>query len=399
MADHETVLLIIDVQRDLAAPGGALYHPKAAGVIPAIVRLRKGARRRRWPVVYTRQVHEGRVFRPKGKRPWCLQGKPGVEIVPELKPARSELVVRKRTYNAFFGTELDPLIRGLGVRRLVLSGLYSHTSVLLTAGDGALLGYEIILPVDATFAPTDFDHQAALREVSFLYRGTLTTTRELLSAPGEGPLESSVSPNLEVRPPALIVKRRVRLPAAETALVVVDMQNDFARRGGALFVPGTRETIAPIQGLLKKAREKGVMTVFTQDWHLPGDPEFRIWGPHAQAGTPGAEVIRPLSPRPRDALIQKLTYDAFHGTSLDLLLRREGIRNVLVVGTVSNICVLHTAGKASLYGYRVVVAEDGVSSLSPFDQALALRQVAEVYGGTVTRAAYVSFDGTRPQRD
>lgn len=392
MSDHETALLIIDMQRDLAAPGGALYHPKAADVIPAIARLRQGARRRRWPVVYSRQVHERTVFRPKGKRPWCLQGKAGVEIIPELKPARSELVVRKRTHNAFFGTELDPLLRRLGVRRLVLAGLHSHTSVLLTAGEGALLGYEVILPVDATSAPNEFDHQAALREVSFLYRGTLTTTRELLSASGEGPLESSVSPNLDVKVPALPLERRVRLPAAETALIVVDMQNDFARRGGALFVPGTRETIAPIRGLLKKAREKGVMTVFTQDWHLPGDPEFRIWGPHARAGTPGAEVIRPLSPRPRDALIQKLTYDAFHGTSLDLLLRQRGIRNLLVVGTVSNICVLHTAGKASLYGYWVVVAEDGVSSLTPFDQALALRQVTEVYGGTVTRSAHVSFE-------
>ncbi len=388
----QTALLIVDMQRDLAAPGGVRYHPRAAAVIPAVVRLRMGARRRRWPVVYTRLVHERTFFPPKSRKPWCLRGKPGVEIVPELKPARSELVVRKRTYNAFFGTELDQLLRGLGARRLVLAGLHSHTSVLMTAGEGALLGHEIVLPVDAIAAPTEFDHQAALREISFLYRGTLTTTRDLLSSAMGKPI-ASVSPNLDVRLPRPAVRRRVRLPAAKTALIVVDMQNDFIRRGGALFVPGTRQTLLPIQRLLKKARKKGVMTVFTQCWHQADDPEFQIRGAHARAGTPGAEIFRTLSPRPQDIFIKKLTYDAFHGTSLDLLLRRQGIRNVLIVGTVSNICVLHTAGKASLYGYRVVVAEDGVSSLIPFDQAFALRQVTEVYRGTVTRAAQVSFEG------
>jgi nicotinamidase-related amidase len=388
----QTALLIVDMQRDLAAPGGVRYHPRAAAVIPAVVRLRARARRRRWPVVYARLVHGRAFFPPKSRKPWCLRGTPGVEMVPELKPARSELVVRKRTYNAFFGTELDQLLRGVRVRRLVLAGLYSHTAVLMTAGEGALLGYEIVLPVDAIAAPTEFDHQAALREISFLYRGTLTTTSDLLSSARGKPI-ASVSPNLDVRLPPPAVRRRVRLPAAKTALIVVDMQNDFSRRGGALFVPGMRQTLLPIQRLLKKARKKGVITVFTQCWHQADDPEFQIWGPHARAGTPGAEVVRALSPRPQDVFIKKLTYDAFYGTSLDLLLRRQGIRNVLIVGAASNICVLHTAGKASLYGYRVVVAEDGVSSLIPFDQAFTLRQVTKVYRGTVTRAAQVSFEG------
>ncbi|MFQ5915263.1 MAG: cysteine hydrolase family protein [Nitrospinota bacterium] len=196
---------------------------------------------------------------------------------------------------------------------------------------------------------------------------------------------------MSVPPPRRKGPRALRLRARETALIVVDMQNDFAKKGGALFVPDAAGTVEPVRRLLDRARAKGVMTVFTQDWHRPDDAEFRIWPVHAVEGTPGAEVIRPLGAREGDIRIRKLRYDAFYGTSLDHLLRLNGVRNVLVVGTVSNICVLHTAGKAALHGYRVVVAEDGISSLAPFDQALALRQITEVFSGEVCASAAIAF--------
>ena len=63
----------------------------------------------------------------------------------------------------------------------------------------------------------------------------------------------------------------------------------------------------------------------------------------------------------------------------------------VVAGTVTNICVLHTAGKASLHGYRVSVAEDGTSSLDPFDQVLGLRQVTEVFSGEVCCTEGITF--------
>ena len=94
-----------------------------------------------------------------------------------------------------------------------------------------------------------------------------------------------------------------------------------------------------------------------------------------------------LKPLPTDYFIRKKTYDAFFGTDLDLILRQKGIRNLVITGTVANICVLHTAGSASLRGYKVVVPEDAISSLTPFDQAAALRQISFVYQGKITRSS------------
>ena len=183
----------------------------------------------------------------------------------------------------------------------------------------------------------------------------------------------------------------LELPAKETALIVVDMQNDFAHPQGALFVPEAPKTVPAIKGLLERARQAGVRVAFTQDWHREDDPEFRIWPRHAVAGTWGAEILEELKPRPEELVIQKVRYDAFYGTPLDHHLHLFGVKHLVVVGTVANICVLHTAGSAALRWYQVVLPEDGVSALTPFDLQAALRQVTFLYQGKVTRAEGVRF--------
>ena len=77
----------------------------------------------------------------------------------------------------------------------------------------------------------------------------------------------------------------------KTALMVVDMQNDFASQGGLLYNPAT-ETIKPqIRLLINQARKEGLPVIFTQDWHRADDPEFSIWPPHVVEDTVGAQVI------------------------------------------------------------------------------------------------------------
>ena len=375
------------MQNDLAAEGGVRFHARALSVIDPILRLREQARKLGWPVLYTRRVHETSVFENKqGTAPWCVRGTTGVSFIDELKPDPSELVIRKRTWDGFFDTELDSMLRDRGVRSLVLVGNFANEGVLVTAGEAALRWYDIVLPVDAVAGRTEFDEQATFREISFLYQGTLTTTDSFLAGQ-----PVNVQPNLTVVVPEQSRKDSLELKASETAVIVVDMQNDFAREGGALFVQDALNTIDPIRELLAKSRGEGVLTVFTQDWHRPDDFEFRIWPVHAVAGTPGAEVIDSLEVRDNDLQIRKMRYDGFFGTSLHHLLSLRDIKNVLVVGTVTNICVLHTAGKASLYGYKVAVAEDGTSSLDPFDQALGLRQVTEVFSGDVCHSGGIKF--------
>jgi len=116
----------------------------------------------------------------------------------------------------------------------------------------------------------------------------------------------------------------LELPAKETALIVVDMQNDFAHPQGALFVPEAPKTVPAIKGLLERARQAGARVVFTQDWHREDDLEFQIWPRHAVAGTWGAEILEELKPRPEELVIQKVRYDAFYGTPLDHYLHLFG---------------------------------------------------------------------------
>ena len=186
--------------------------------------------------------------------------------------------------------------------------------------------------------------------------------------------------------PSYDIAPRVEVKPDRTALVVVDMQNDFVDPQGSLCVGTARATVPVIGRLCTFAHAHGLAVVYTQDWHRPDDPEFALWGPHAVAGTWGAEIVPELAPRPGDVVIRKLRYDAFYGTSLDHELRQRRIASVIVAGTVSNICVLHTAGSAALRWLQVIVPVDAVSALTEFDQQAALRQIVFLYRGTLTHS-------------
>src|SRR5262249_103229 len=147
-----------------------------------------------------------------------------------------------------------------------------------------------------------------------------------------------------------------------------------------------RATVPAIARLLDVARAHGLTVAYTQDWHGPADPEFALWGTHAVGGTGGAEIVPGLAPDAGDLVIRKLRYDAFYGTSVDHERRQRNIKTLIVTGTVSNICVLHTAGSAALRWFEIIVPVDAVSALTEFDQQAALRQIAFLYRGTLTRS-------------
>lgn len=196
---------------------------------------------------------------------------------------------------------------------------------------------------------------------------------------------------MQVAVPEYKLVPKVHLNPKITALVVVDMQYDFVHPKGKLFVQEAQQTIPVIRRLIQKARQAKIPIFFTQDWHRPDDAEFSIWPPHAVEGTEGVKVIPELKPSAKDFYIHKRTYDAFFATDFDLLLRQMKIKNLIITGTVANICVLHTAGSARLYGYEVIIPRDAISSLTPFDQEAALRQISFVYQGKITKGEGIIF--------
>jgi nicotinamidase-related amidase len=194
-------------------------------------------------------------------------------------------------------------------------------------------------------------------------------------------------PGKTVEVPEIKYRDQIEIPAGKTALIVVDMQNDFVKAKGNLAVPAAGSTVPGIKKLLELARKANVHIVYTQDTQVEDDPEFKIWPAHCIRGSWGWEIIDELKPLQNELICPKNRYDGFYGTWLGHFLRNIWrTDHVVIIGTVANICVLHTAASAGLRWLHVVVPADGISALTEFDQALTLHQIDSLYAGDVVRS-------------
>lgn len=168
------------------------------------------------------------------------------------------------------------------------------------------------------------------------------------------------------------------------ALVIVDMLNDFVH--GTLANAPAQTIIPPLQRLLEHARAAGWVVVYSNDAHHPDDPELKVWGKHAMAGTPGAQVIKELGPKPgeHEFVSPKRCYGAFDGTNLDEHLRTLGVDEVVLTGQHAHICVRHTAYGALIRGYAITVPRDAVCAFEDVDENAALEYLRTVYAARIT---------------
>jgi nicotinamidase/pyrazinamidase len=183
-----------------------------------------------------------------------------------------------------------------------------------------------------------------------------------------------------------------------TALVVVDLQNDFADRAGSLAVGGGEQVVVAVNREVRKADEGGALVVATQDWHPESTPHFAkdggVWPVHCVGGTWGAELA-PAFELPADApRVRKGTngedgYSAFTmrdpetseetPTELEALLRGRGIERIVVCGLATDYCVLATALDAVRLGLDVELIPDAVAAvnLQPEDGERALAEMVD----------------------
>ena len=192
-----------------------------------------------------------------------------------------------------------------------------------------------------------------------------------------------------------------------TALIVVDVQNDFADPSGSLAVPGGRAIIGAVNREIAQAEAAGALVVLTQDWHPPSTPHFAteggIWPVHCVAETWGAELHPDLvapddSPRIRKGRNDEDGYSAFHcrltrtgetiTTELEGLLRDEDIERVVIVGLATDYCVLSTALDASALGFDTSVLTDAIAAVDrqPGDGERAIERMSDA-GVSLERAA------------
>jgi nicotinamidase-related amidase len=166
------------------------------------------------------------------------------------------------------------------------------------------------------------------------------------------------------------------------ALIIVDMLNDFV--DGSLANPRAQEIVGPLSRLLDHAREDGWVVVFSNDAHKPGDPELKVWGEHAMAGTPGAQVIPQLAPRDGEIISDKQHYGAFDETGLAEQLRERGVDEVVITGQHTHICVRHSSYGALRNGFEVTIPSDAVCAFEGVDDDDALEYLKMAYGANVT---------------
>lgn len=163
------------------------------------------------------------------------------------------------------------------------------------------------------------------------------------------------------------------------AILVVDMLNDFVT--GALACDRGRAIVPATVELVNAARAAGVPVVFCNDAHIKGiDRELKLWGDHAIAGTPGAEVIPELGVSEADYVVPKRRYSGFFQTDLDILLRELGVKTCVMTGLHAHMCVRHTSADAYCLGYDVVVAKEATDSFMQEDYENGLAYLKTCYG-------------------
>lgn len=190
--------------------------------------------------------------------------------------------------------------------------------------------------------------------------------------------------------PEYPVQDELLVDPTRTAVVVIDMQNDFVKQRGGLLVPEADATVPAIKRLLDLARASRMRVVYMQDTHRGADPEWELWPEHCREGSWGWEIVAELAPAADDSVLRTISYDAFYGTPLDHLLRLWGVDTLIICGTVANLGVQYTAASAALRRYAVVIPRDTISALEPFDLEASLRQIVFALGGRLTTA-----DGVR----
>ena len=191
---------------------------------------------------------------------------------------------------------------------------------------------------------------------------------------------------------------------AHCALLLVDLQNDFCADGGAMHREGrdlslVRDMMPRLERFVTQARAAGVKCVWIKNvyntkhnWYLS-----EVWLEQAQRRRNGAYVKYPvceptewngdfysIRPQPEDPVVIKHRYGAFESSDLDLVLRSNGIRTVIMAGVATNVCVETTARQAFLRDYYVVFTNDGTATFTRAEHEAALKNIDMFFGHVVS---------------
>ena len=172
-------ILVVDMLNDFVT--GALGCDRARAIVPATAQLLDAARKA--GVVFCNDAHLPGIDREL--KIWgdhAIVGTKGAEVIPELGLCDKDYVVPKRRYSGFFQTDLDILLKELGVKTVVMTGLHAHMCVRHTSADAYCLGYDVVAAKEAMNSFTEEDYQGGLAYLKTCYGADAYSNEELIAA-------------------------------------------------------------------------------------------------------------------------------------------------------------------------------------------------------------------------
>jgi ureidoacrylate peracid hydrolase len=178
-------VLVVDMLNDFVDPAGKMPLAGGASVIAPIRGLADGMRRLGAAVIWVCDRHQPDDREFAKRDPHCLDGTWGAQIIPQLPPQPGDRELVKRRYSAFFGTDLDLLLRELGIRTVIATGVVTNICVRSTVHDAFFHGYQVVVPEDCVKATSAREQRSTLFDIDTHY-GTVSTSAACLAAAGGG---------------------------------------------------------------------------------------------------------------------------------------------------------------------------------------------------------------------
>ena len=182
------------------------------------------------------------------------------------------------------------------------------------------------------------------------------------------------------------------IDAKKTAMIVVDMQNDFVASGAAMETPAARAVVPKLADALKICRDAGIKVIYTAHVHCRDGSDMGLFDdlhpPIANRealvdGTRGVDIYTELAPAPGEHVIKKHRYSGFFGTDLDIILSEWGVDTVIISGTTTENCCHATARDAMFRNYRVVFLSDATATYNYPDRGFGTLPAAEIHHATL----------------
>jgi len=172
----KVAVIITDMQNDFVSPKGSFAKmgfdiSNNSKVINNIISLKKSLKKLKTPVIYTACTYDDhfltdnireRFNRNEMDHPFAISKTWGAEIVNELKPEEDDYIIYKHRYSAFWGTNLDTLLKGININTIIFAGIETYVCLGLTAIDAYMLGYKVIIAGDCSSSIDNEEHNIAL---------------------------------------------------------------------------------------------------------------------------------------------------------------------------------------------------------------------------------------------